>query len=90
MERFLPRQVAVLDGPAGTVFVHAKTPDQFLLADLTRLGPIDPRHAAWLTTRLVDIAARHARGRLVSSLEGGYSLDALRESTAAHVAALAG
>ena len=44
----------------------------------------------WLTTRLVDIGARHARGRVVSSLEGGYSLEALRESVAAHVAALGG
>ncbi len=44
---------------------------------------------AWITERLVDIAERHARGRVVSSLEGGYSLTALRESTAAHVSALA-
>ena len=43
---------------------------------------------AWITERLVEIAGRHARGRVVSSLEGGYSLTALRESTAAHVAAL--
>ena len=42
----------------------------------------------WITARLVDIAARHARGRVVSSLEGGYSLTALRESVLAHVAAL--
>ena len=63
--------------------------------DAHRLDPLaslelETDDYAWLTTRLVDIAARHARGRLVSSLEGGYSLDALRESTAAHVAALAG
>ncbi len=43
---------------------------------------------AWITHRLVEIAQRHAEGRVVSSLEGGYSLDALRESVAAHVAAL--
>ena len=43
---------------------------------------------AWITGRLVDIAERHAQGRIVSSLEGGYSLTALRESTAAHVGAL--
>ena len=43
---------------------------------------------AWITSRLVDLAARHAKGRIVSSLEGGYSLTALRESTVAHVAAL--
>ncbi|HEY6985487.1 MAG TPA: histone deacetylase family protein [Rhodanobacteraceae bacterium] len=43
---------------------------------------------AWITQRLVEIAGRHAQGRVVSSLEGGYSLTALRESVAAHVAAL--
>jgi acetoin utilization deacetylase AcuC-like enzyme len=44
----------------------------------------------WITRELVDIAKKSASGRVVSSLEGGYSLTALRESTAAHVAALMG
>ena len=43
---------------------------------------------AWLTRELVAIAGRHARGRVVSVLEGGYDLDALRECSVAHVAAL--
>jgi acetoin utilization deacetylase AcuC-like enzyme len=43
---------------------------------------------AWVTARLVEIARRHARGRLVSSLEGGYDLAALAESSARHVEAL--
>jgi acetoin utilization deacetylase AcuC-like enzyme len=43
---------------------------------------------AWSTERLVEIAAKHAAGRIVSSLEGGYDLDALAASSAAHVAAL--
>ena len=34
------------------------------------------------------LADRHAGGRIVSSLEGGYTSTALRDSTAAHVAAL--
>jgi acetoin utilization deacetylase AcuC-like enzyme len=34
------------------------------------------------------VAARHAGGRLVSVLEGGYDLEALAESTATHVQAL--
>jgi acetoin utilization deacetylase AcuC-like enzyme len=42
----------------------------------------------WITQRLVELANRHADGRIVSALEGGYDLDALRECTAAHVAAL--
>lgn len=44
----------------------------------------------WITERLVELADRHADGRIVSALEGGYDLDALRECTAAHVAALMG
>ncbi|MCF7221925.1 histone deacetylase family protein [Marilutibacter chinensis] len=43
---------------------------------------------AWLTAELVAVAARHADGRLVSMLEGGYDLDALRECSVAHVGAL--
>jgi len=43
---------------------------------------------AWITDRLVELADRHAQGRIVSSLEGGYSLTALREATAAHAEAL--
>jgi len=44
---------------------------------------------AWLTTRLVELADRHAGGRIVSLLEGGYDLQALRECSVAHVGALA-
>ena len=43
---------------------------------------------AWITRELVQLANRHCRGRLVSSLEGGYDLDALRESSVAHVGEL--
>jgi acetoin utilization deacetylase AcuC-like enzyme len=43
---------------------------------------------AWLTGRLRALAERHAGGRIVSLLEGGYDLTALRESSAAHVGAL--
>ena len=43
---------------------------------------------AWVTQRLAGVAARHCRGRLVSTLEGGYDLAALGASAAAHVRAL--
>ena len=43
---------------------------------------------AWVTERLAGVAARVSHGRLVSTLEGGYDLDALADSTAAHVRAL--
>ncbi len=42
----------------------------------------------WITRELVAIANRHADGRVVSSLEGGYDLQGLRESCIAHVAAM--
>ena len=42
----------------------------------------------WLTQELCALADRHCAGRLVSLLEGGYDLEALALSTAAHVRAL--
>jgi acetoin utilization deacetylase AcuC-like enzyme len=42
----------------------------------------------WVTERLCEMAKVHCGGRLVSTLEGGYDLEALAESSAAHVAAL--
>jgi acetoin utilization deacetylase AcuC-like enzyme len=43
---------------------------------------------AWVTERLLDCARRHADGRLISTLEGGYDLAALGASAAAHVRTL--
>lgn len=43
---------------------------------------------AWATVELAAVARDHARGRLVSALEGGYHLDGLAASVAAHVRAL--
>jgi acetoin utilization deacetylase AcuC-like enzyme len=43
---------------------------------------------AWLTRRLCDLADKHAKGRVVSCLEGGYDLAALTASVAAHVTVL--
>jgi acetoin utilization deacetylase AcuC-like enzyme len=42
----------------------------------------------WATEKLMDVAARHCAGRLVSTLEGGYDLAALGRSAAAHVRSL--
>jgi len=42
----------------------------------------------WATDALCDVAAASASGRLVSALEGGYDLDALAASVAAHVRVL--
>ena len=43
---------------------------------------------AWLTRELCKVADATCAGRVVSSLEGGYNLDALAESVAVHVAGL--
>jgi acetoin utilization deacetylase AcuC-like enzyme len=43
---------------------------------------------AWITQRLMEIADRSAAGRVVSVLEGGYDLEGLARSAAAHVTAL--
>ncbi len=43
---------------------------------------------AWVTMRLMELAARHAGGRIVSVLEGGYDLKALAASVAVHVKVL--
>ena len=43
---------------------------------------------AWATQKIMEIADRHAGGRVVSLLEGGYDLQALGNSVAAHVNAL--
>jgi acetoin utilization deacetylase AcuC-like enzyme len=61
--------------------------------DAHRLDPLaqlqlDAEDFGWITGELVAIANRHASGRVVSSLEGGYDLQALRESCIAHVGAL--
>jgi acetoin utilization deacetylase AcuC-like enzyme len=61
---------------------HALDP----LADMN----LDAADYAWITHQLVEIARDDADGRVVSSLEGGYSLTALRQSTVAHVTALLG
>jgi acetoin utilization deacetylase AcuC-like enzyme len=42
----------------------------------------------WVTEALLDVADKHCPGRVVSLLEGGYDLDALAASAAAHVRSL--
>jgi acetoin utilization deacetylase AcuC-like enzyme len=49
---------------------------------------LDESDYQWITERLVEIAYRHAGGRIVSTLEGGYDLRALGASAAAHVRVL--
>ena len=43
---------------------------------------------AWLTEEIVKVAEIFGKGRVISTLEGGYNLAALCESVAAHIMAL--
>ena len=56
--------------------------------ELGQLGLVETDYA-WITRRIMDVAKRHAQGRIVSCLEGGYALSALARSVVAHVRVLA-
>ncbi|GJE28209.1 histone deacetylase family protein [Methylobacterium organophilum] len=51
---------------------------------------LDESDFGWATRKLMELADRHAGGRIVSVLEGGYDLEGLSRSVAAHVDALMG
>lgn len=78
LEKFKPEMVFVSAG----FDAHALDP----LAEL-RLVRED---YVWITELIKDVAARHAKGRVVSLLEGGYDLPSLADSATAHVRTLAG
>lgn len=56
--------------------------------DLGQMGLVE-NDFAWITQRIKDVANRHAKGRIVSCLEGGYNLEALGRSVEAHIRVLA-
>jgi acetoin utilization deacetylase AcuC-like enzyme len=56
--------------------------------DLGQLGLVE-QDFAWITHRVMDVARRFSKGRVVSCLEGGYNLVALARSVEAHVQVLA-
>jgi acetoin utilization deacetylase AcuC-like enzyme len=51
---------------------------------------LDAEDFGWVTRKLMDVACASAGGRVVSVLEGGYDLQGLKESVAAHLTALMG
>jgi acetoin utilization deacetylase AcuC-like enzyme len=63
--------------------------DAHIEDDMGNLGWQDADYA-WLTARLSEVAARHCRGRIISTLEGGYALPALARSVGLHVGVLIG
>jgi acetoin utilization deacetylase AcuC-like enzyme len=78
LEAFRPQLLLVSAGFDG----HRLDP----LADLV----LEAEDYRWLSAELAALAARHAGGRVVSLLEGGYSLAALRACSVAHLQGLAG
>ena len=78
LRRFAPEIVMISAG----FDAHARDP----LANLNLVA----EDYAWVTRELMAVAEDVAEGRVVSCLEGGYDLDALAESAAAHVLALMG
>ena len=77
LEAFAPELIVVSAG----FDAHAADP----LANV-QLGTDD---FAWITGEIAQAARRHAKGRIVSVLEGGYDLTALADSVESHVLALA-
>ena len=71
-------------------------PDLILISagfDAHRLDPLAgldfvEQDYYWITRQILAVAKTHCRGRLVSTLEGGYHLPALAASAAAHCQAL--
>jgi acetoin utilization deacetylase AcuC-like enzyme len=76
--------------------LDAFAPDLILVSagfDAHRRDPLaqqtlEAKDFAWATRAIAAVARRHCGGRIVSSLEGGYDLEALGQSAVAHVQAL--
>jgi acetoin utilization deacetylase AcuC-like enzyme len=77
--------------------LHAHRPQLILVSagfdahredDLGQLRLVEADYA-WITGQLMQVADRHADGRVVSMLEGGYDLSALGRSAVAHIRELA-
>ncbi|MCW5622387.1 MAG: histone deacetylase family protein [Burkholderiales bacterium] len=77
LEAFRPEMIYVSAG------FDAHREDDMASLDLTEAD------YAWVTRQVKDIALRHAQGRVVSVLEGGYALSALGRSVVSHVRELA-
>ena len=56
--------------------------------EMGQMGLVEEDYA-WITQRIKAVAQRHAKGRIVSCLEGGYNLEALALSVEAHIRVLA-
>ena len=78
LQKFAPELIVISAG----FDAHRRDP----LANIN----LDAEDFGWVTRKLMDVAHASAGGRVVSVLEGGYDLQGLKESVAAHVTALMG
>lgn len=83
LKHWLPR---LEDHAPEMVFVSAGF-DGHREDDMAQLGLVESDYA-WITQQIVAVADRHAQGRVVSALEGGYNLSALARSVVAHLKVL--
>jgi acetoin utilization deacetylase AcuC-like enzyme len=78
LERFAPQMIFISAG------FDAHREDE-----LGQMGLVEADYE-WITRQLLAVANKHAQGRIVSCLEGGYHLGALARSVAVHLRVLAG
>ena len=76
VERFAPELIIISAG----FDAHKRDPLAGLL--------LETQDFAWVTREICTLAARVCGGKVVSSLEGGYDLEALGDASAAHVSEL--
>lgn len=81
--------VPALDDFAPQFYIVSAGFDAHREDQLSRGDMVDADYG-WITGRIMTLADRHAGGRIVSTLEGGYALEALARSTAEHVRCLMG
>ncbi|MDP6787196.1 MAG: histone deacetylase family protein [Rhodospirillales bacterium] len=86
-DAFGKRVLPALDGFAPEMILVSAGFDAHASDPLAQLN-LTEDDFAWATREILSIAAKHCGGRVVSTLEGGYDLNALGASVAAHVAAL--
>jgi acetoin utilization deacetylase AcuC-like enzyme len=84
-EAWLP----ALDDFAPELVVFSAGFDAHMEDDMAMLRFADADYG-WVTQQVKAIADRHAKGRIVSALEGGYALSALGRSAVQHIRALGG
>jgi len=76
LERFEPQLVFISAG----FDAHREDPLAYL--------QLEDEDYGWVTRRIVEVAERHAGGRIVSTLEGGYNTASLARSALQHVRVL--